>query len=80
MALLVAEVFPPRGDSLLGYVIGTMKAVPLAFIKPVRGATDGLSRVILGVKNQVDQSEKKLMDDKYGTNKRGTNEHSTITY
>eukprot|EP01127_Copromyxa_protea_P021592 TRINITY_DN7474_c0_g1_i1.p1 TRINITY_DN7474_c0_g1~~TRINITY_DN7474_c0_g1_i1.p1 ORF type:complete len:1571 (-),score=250.66 TRINITY_DN7474_c0_g1_i1:78-4415(-) len=55
-----------------GYVLGTMKAVPLAFIKPALGATDGLSRVIMGVKNQVDTSEKKLMDGKYGSNKRGT--------
>lgn len=72
MVLQVSKSYLAKQFTGVGYVIGTMKAVPLAFIKPVLGATDGLSRVILGVKNQVDQSEKKLMDGKYGTNKRGT--------
>lgn len=48
-----------------------MKAVPLALIKPAIGATDGLSKLILGIKNQLDQPARKFDDGKYG-NKRAT--------
>jgi len=51
-----------------GYVSAMMKAVPLAIIKPMIGTTDGMSKVILGVKNQINKQDKIIMDNKYGGN------------
>jgi autophagy-related protein 2 len=42
-----------------------VRAVPIAVLKPVIGASKGVSRVLLGARNQMDQTEKMLSDDKY---------------
>jgi len=54
-----------------GYVTAMMKAVPLAIIKPMIGTTDGMSKVILGAKNQINKQDKILSDNKYGANTGG---------
>jgi len=51
-----------------GYMSSMAKAVPLAIIKPMIGTTEGMSKVILGAKNQFNKEEKKIMDSKYKTN------------
>jgi len=48
-----------------GYVTAMAKAIPLAIIKPIMGTTDGMSKVILGAKNQLNKEEKKISDSKY---------------
>jgi autophagy-related protein 2 len=41
------------------------RAVPIAVLKPVIGTTAGLSKVLLGVRNQIDKTEKVISEDKY---------------
>jgi len=46
-------------------VKSVVKAVPGAILKPMIGATEAISRALMGVKNTVNPLKKKEADDKY---------------
>jgi len=48
-----------------GYVSAMARAIPLAIVKPIMGTTEGMSKVILAAKNQINQEDKKIADSKY---------------
>eukprot|EP01132_Coremiostelium_polycephalum_P002133 gene2133-2629_t len=48
-----------------GYVKSIVKAVPIAIIRPMIGITEGVSKTLLGVRNQIDPLKKTEMDNKY---------------
>jgi autophagy-related protein 2 len=55
-----------KQEGVPGYVKGMVKAVPIALLKPMIGTTEGLGRLIFGLRNSIDQREKQDMDNKYG--------------
>ncbi|GAM19510.1 hypothetical protein SAMD00019534_026850 [Acytostelium subglobosum LB1] len=48
-----------------GYMKSMVKAVPIAIIRPMIGITEGVSKTLLGVRNQIDPQKKAEMDNKY---------------
>lgn len=48
------------------YLKSMAKAVPIALLKPVMGTAEGLSKILLGLRNTLDPTKKQDMDDKYG--------------
>ncbi|EFA81993.1 hypothetical protein PPL_05228 [Heterostelium album PN500] len=48
-----------------GYMKSMVKAVPIAIIRPMIGLTEGVSKTLLGVRNQIDPQKKAEMDNKY---------------
>lgn len=40
-----------------------MKAVPVAVLRPMIGASEAASKAILGIRNQLDPNEKAIMKD-----------------
>ncbi|EGC30930.1 hypothetical protein DICPUDRAFT_89864 [Dictyostelium purpureum] len=48
-----------------GYVKSIVQAVPIAIIRPMIGITEGVSKTLLGVRNQIDPLKKMEMDNKY---------------
>ncbi|KAF2075948.1 hypothetical protein CYY_002751 [Polysphondylium violaceum] len=52
-----------------GYVKSIVQAVPIAIIRPMIGITEGVSKTLLGVRNQIDPARKTEMDNKYKSTK-----------
>jgi len=50
--------------------IAIVKATPIALIRPMIGATEAISKTLLGVTNQLDPEQRKYIDDKYKTFKK----------
>lgn len=48
-----------------GLARSALKAVPLAIIKPIKGATRGVAQVLIGFRNTIDQGDKIDSDTKY---------------
>ena len=48
-----------------GYVKSVIRAVPVAVLRPMIGATEAISRTLLGVRNQVDPEMKEDMENKF---------------
>lgn len=48
-----------------GYVKSVIRAVPVAVLRPMIGATDAISRALIGVRNQVDPEMKDDMENKF---------------
>ena len=45
--------------------LAVVKATPVALIRPMIGATEAVSKALLGVTNQLDPEQRKYIDDKY---------------
>ncbi|CCH45571.1 Autophagy-related protein [Wickerhamomyces ciferrii] len=45
--------------------IAVAKATPVALIRPMIGATEAVSKALLGVTNQLDPNQRKYIEDKY---------------
>ena len=48
-----------------GYVKSVIRAVPVAVLRPMIGATEAVSRALIGVRNQVDPEMKEDMENKF---------------
>eukprot|EP01122_Echinamoeba_exundans_P012134 TRINITY_DN5016_c0_g2_i1.p1 TRINITY_DN5016_c0_g2~~TRINITY_DN5016_c0_g2_i1.p1 ORF type:complete len:1860 (+),score=335.38 TRINITY_DN5016_c0_g2_i1:19-5598(+) len=64
-AIVVVPLAEYNRQGAQGLFKHVVRAVPIAVLKPVIGASKGVSRVLLGARNQMDQTEKMLSDDKY---------------
>lgn len=64
-AIVVVPLEEYNRNGAQGLVSRMVRAVPIAVLKPVIGASKGVSKVLLGARNQLDQTEKILSDDKY---------------
>jgi len=68
---LPLSVFKKEGVS--GFLTNTAKAIPLAIIRPTAGVTEGLGRVVLGLRSGMNGNEKADRDKKYGGKKKKSN-------
>ncbi|KAI9345309.1 hypothetical protein BDR26DRAFT_893514 [Obelidium mucronatum] len=57
---------PGKGRQNEGSSAGAVaRAVPVAILRPVIGATEAVSKTLLGLQNTIDPTKKKQMEDKY---------------
>ncbi|VVT47472.1 uncharacterized protein SAPINGB_P001728 [Magnusiomyces paraingens] len=54
-----------RSGSAQGAAIAVVKAAPIAIIRPMIGATEAVSRTLLGVTNQMDPDQLRDIEEKY---------------
>lgn len=54
-----------RSGSAQGAAIAVVKAAPIAIIRPMIGATEAVSRTLLGVTNQMDPEQLRDIEEKY---------------
>eukprot|EP01135_Chromosphaera_perkinsii_P009738 Nk52_evm3s1869 gene=Nk52_evmTU3s1869 len=52
-------------DGAKGYVKSVVRAVPVAVLRPMIGASEAFSHALQGMRNQLDSDSKKKMEDKY---------------
>jgi hypothetical protein len=57
------EVYEQTGAQ--GSVRAVIRAVPVAVLKPMIGATEAFSKVLIGIRNSIDPEQKLQMEDKY---------------
>lgn len=42
-----------------------MRAIPVAVLRPMIGASEAVSKTLFGIRNTIDPNARKEMDDKY---------------
>ncbi|KAF9283325.1 autophagy- protein 2 [Mortierella alpina] len=57
------EVYERTGAQ--GSVRAVIRAVPVAVLKPMIGATEAFSKVLIGIRNSIDPAQRLQMEDKY---------------
>ncbi|KAF9977013.1 autophagy- protein 2 [Actinomortierella ambigua] len=57
------EVYERAGAQ--GSVRAVIRAVPVAVLKPMIGATEAFSKVLIGLRNSIDPAQRLQMEDKY---------------
>ncbi|KAG0301791.1 autophagy- protein 2 [Dissophora globulifera] len=57
------EVYERTGAQ--GSVRAVIRAVPVAVLKPMIGATEAFSKVLIGLRNSIDPAQRLQMEDKY---------------
>ncbi|KAG0100724.1 autophagy- protein 2 [Podila epicladia] len=57
------EVYERTGAQ--GSVRAVIRAVPVAVLKPMIGATEAFSKVLIGIRNSIDPAQRLEMEDKY---------------
>lgn len=57
------EVYERTGTQ--GSVRAVIRAVPVAVLKPMIGATEAFSKVLIGIRNSIDPAQRLQMEDKY---------------
>ncbi|KAF8981071.1 autophagy- protein 2 [Entomortierella lignicola] len=57
------EVYEQTGAQ--GSVRAVIRAVPVAVLKPMIGATEAFSKVLIGIRNSIDPDQRLQMEDKY---------------
>lgn len=57
------EVYERSGDD--GPLKAVIRAVPIAVLKPMIGTTEAVSKTLLGMRNSLDPSARRELDDKY---------------
>ncbi|KAG0366681.1 hypothetical protein BC939DRAFT_464075 [Gamsiella multidivaricata] len=57
------EVYERTGTQ--GSVRAVIRAVPVAVLKPMIGATEAFSKVLIGLRNSIDPAQRLQMEDKY---------------
>ncbi|KAF9348845.1 autophagy- protein 2 [Mortierella sp. AD094] len=57
------EVYEQTGAQ--GSVRAVIRAVPVAVLKPMIGATEAFSKVLIGIRNSIDPEQRLQMEDKY---------------
>ena len=57
------EVYERTGAQ--GSVRAVIRAVPVAVLKPMIGATEAFSKVLIGIRNSIDPEQRLQMEDKY---------------
>ncbi|OXG22622.1 hypothetical protein C366_00940 [Cryptococcus neoformans Tu401-1] len=57
------EVYERSGDD--GPLKAVVRAVPIAVLKPMIGTTEAVSKTLLGMRNSLDPSARRELDDKY---------------
>lgn len=48
-----------------GPLRAVVRAVPIAVLKPMIGATEAVSKTLLGVRNSIDPEARRQLNDKY---------------
>ncbi|KAJ1550607.1 autophagy- protein 2 [Nowakowskiella sp. JEL0078] len=57
------EVYERNGNQ--GTARAVIRAVPIAVLKPMIGASEAVSKTLLGIQNTIDPSRRRYMEDKY---------------
>ncbi|CAZ83457.1 unnamed protein product [Tuber melanosporum] len=64
-AIMAVPVDIAERGSAQGAAKAVVRAAPVAIIRPMIGATEAVSRTLLGVTNALDPDQKRRVDDKY---------------
>lgn len=64
--------------SAQGAAMAVMRAAPIALIRPMIGATEAVSRTLLGVTNQMDPDQIVYMEEKYRVEDQAKQEKQTL--
>ncbi|KAG0643496.1 hypothetical protein HOY80DRAFT_1032960 [Tuber brumale] len=64
-AIMAVPVDIAEQGSAQGAAKAVVRAAPVAIIRPMIGATEAVSRTLLGVTNALDPDQKRRVDDKY---------------
>ncbi|KAF8329752.1 uncharacterized protein EI90DRAFT_3155180 [Cantharellus anzutake] len=59
------EVYERSGSGAEGPVRAVVRAVPIAVLKPMIGASEAVSKTLLGLRNSLDPGAKRDIDEKY---------------
>ena len=67
MYVLLAHhvVYSFADRSIQGPLKAVVRAVPIAVLKPMIGASEAVSKTLLGLRNSLDPEGRKEQDDKY---------------